>query len=235
MIVGVSGKMQAGKDTVGKMWQYLSDEYATLDGITFQEWLAEYEDIPATCSRTASKWEIKKFAGKVKEVASILTGISLNYLESDNIKNSFLPKCWNIIADQDDEITITKAMTIRELFQKIGTDAIRNNVHPNAWVNALMVDYKATKRYNKYEIRSVSSSFPSWLITDVRFPNEVDAIKNRNGILIRVERKSCPTSIHLSETALDSYKDWDYVIDNNGTVDELLEQVQKIYYEVCTK
>ena len=79
-------------------------------------------------------------------------------------------------------------MTVRELFQKIGTDAIRNNVHQDAWVNALMTDYKPDKFYSKHEARSVSTSFPNWIITDVRFPNEVKAIKSRKGILIKVER-----------------------------------------------
>ena len=233
MIVGISAKMQSGKDTVGKIWQYLSDKYAISDGITFEEWLKEYEEIPYDCNKTASSWEIKKFATKVKIVASILTGISLADLENDNFKNSPLPKCWNTIISEDDEITLTGVMTIRELFQKIGTDAIRNNVHPDAWVNALMIDYKS-KCFNARKGFKITD-YPNWLITDVRFPNEVKAIKDKKGILIRIERKGCSTSEHLSETALDSYKDWDYVIDNNGTVDELLEQVRKIYYEVCTK
>lgn len=228
MILGIAGKMQAGKDTIGKIWQFLSDEYATLDGLTFQQWLAEYEDIPAMCNRTASKWEIKKFAGKVKEVASILTGISLKDLENDNFKNNPLPKCWNTIISEDDEITLTSAMTVRELFQKIGTDAIRNGVHPDAWVNALMADYKPIKLYSKHEAGSISTSFPDWLITDVRFPNEVKAIKSRKGILIKVERNESPKSDHLSETALDSYKDWDYIINNNGTIDDLVFEVSKI-------
>ena len=235
MIVGIAGKMQVGKDTVGKMWQFLSDEYAILNGLTFQQWLAEYEDIPATCSRTASKWEIKKFAGKVKEVASILTGISLKDLENDNFKNSPLPKCWNTIISEDDEITLTAVMTVRELFQKIGTDAIRNNVHPDAWVNALMADYKLINLYSKHEARAISTSFPNWIITDVRFPNEVKAIKNKKGILIRVERATFPKSNHLSETALDFYKDWDYVIDNNSSFEELLLKVKQIYNEIVTK
>lgn len=233
MIVGISAKMQCGKDTVGKIWQYLSDKYAISDGITLEEWLKEYEEIPYDCNKTASTWEIKKFATKVKIVASILTGIPLADLENDNFKNSPLPKCWNTIISEDDEITLTGVMTIRELFQKIGTDAIRKNVHPDAWVNALMIDYKS-KCFNTRKGFKITD-YPNWLITDVRFPNEAKAIKDKKGILIRVERKGCPTSEHLSETALDSYKDWDYVIDNSGTIDELLEQVRKIYYEVCTK
>ena len=62
MIVGIAGKMQVGKDTVGKIWQFLSDSYAMQDQITLEEWLKEYEEIPYDCNKTASTWEIKKFA-----------------------------------------------------------------------------------------------------------------------------------------------------------------------------
>ncbi len=114
---------------------------------------------------------------------------------------------------------------------------------------------------------------PNWIISDVRFPNEAEAIKNRGGINIRVERFCYDSSEdflvcnpdpelrkigiqdyninktlslkeitdiakahgyvplseqHESETALDNYNDWDYVIDNNGTIEDLIEKVKQI-------
>ena len=41
--------------------------------------------------------------------------------------------------------------------------------------------------------------FPNWLITDVRFPNEVDAIKERQGITIRINREYLKTSKEWQE------------------------------------
>jgi len=38
--------------------------------------------------------------------------------------------------------------------------------------------------------------------------------------------------LHESETALDNWTDWDYVIDNNGTLEELVEKVKQILIEL---
>ncbi|MCB1711621.1 MAG: hypothetical protein KDH96_03810, partial [Candidatus Riesia sp.] len=101
----------------------------------------------------------------------------------------------------------------REIMQKMGTEVGRS-IHENAWVNAL---------FNKYEDQW-------WIIPDTRFPNEAQAIKNRGGKLIRVNRviTSIVEDIHPSETSLDKYTDWDFVIDNNGTREELEEKVIEI-------
>ena len=89
----------------------------------------------------------------------------------------------------------------------------------------------------------------NWIITDVRFPNEVQAIKDRGGIVIRVNRpetwKSTGCVImdmssndrskdvvikyteHPSETALDDYE-FDIVVENDGSIEELVEKVKKL-------
>ena len=84
--------------------------------------------------------------------------------------------------------------------------------------------------------------FPNWIITDTRFPNEMEAVKKRGGITIRVNRPcnicggsgyhkmSCPVSKsgeHYSETALDK-SEFDYVIENSGSIEQLTEKVKKI-------
>lgn len=73
--------------------------------------------------------------------------------------------------------------------------------------------------------------YPNLIITDLRFPNEYDAVKQRGGITIRVNRNQIKTTNlqleHTSETALDSHK-FDYVIDNNGSILDLIEKVRVI-------
>ncbi len=61
-----------------------------------------------------------------------------------------------------------------------------------------------------------------WVICDVRFPNEAQAIRARGGRVIRLLR-GAPESTHPSETALDGRSDlFDAVIDNRETsIDEL--------------
>lgn len=88
----------------------------------------------------------------------------------------------------------------------------------------------------------------NWIITDTRFPNELEAVKIRNGITIRVNRTYSRKPIyipgeecngtsrqdfedakpkHASETALDDAT-FDYVIDNSGTLDDLIKAVRAI-------
>ncbi len=70
------------------------------------------------------------------------------------------------------------------------------------------------------------------IINDVRFPIEIEMIKdvykkdaisilmtrNEDNDLNEIQRK------HLTEVALDEYKNYDYVIENNGTLEELNEK-----------
>lgn len=192
-------------------------------------------------------WQIKKFAGKVKEVASLLTGIPVEAWEMEQVKNGFLGDQWMVKTLYRETKVLTmdegnkyphipfKGMTGREMLQKIGTDCMREHLHPDTWVNALFADYKRTTPHKYYP--DGVGDYPNWIITDVRFPNEAKAIKDRGGVLIRVNRPDEVmieehSHLHPSETALDTYQDWDYVIENDGTIEELIEKVKEIYNEV---
>jgi len=70
---------------------------------------------------------------------------------------------------------------------------------------------------------------PNWIISDVRFPNEAKSIKDREGVLIRIIRPLTEDKIisnHESENALDHYNDWDYVINNDGSIEDLYHKVE---------
>jgi len=93
------------------------------------------------------------------------------------------------------------------------------------WINKCDLDFAQGKEINPNE-----DAYPNWIITDVRFPNEAKAITDRNGINIRLQRGGdydIDNNVHESETALDLYK-FDYVINNNGTIEELIEQIKEI-------
>jgi len=204
MIIGIAGKKQVGKDTAGNMIQYLTSEVKS--NLTFVEFM---EDVGITIEwiNRGSKWEIKKFAEKVKRVLMVLTDIRRSALEKEEVKQEFLGSEWR---DKEGNDIITNRMAL----QWIGTDLFRDNFHPNTWVNALM---------SEYEFKD------NWIITDVRFPNEVKAIKERKGIVIYISREIETSEIeHKSEVALNSYNEFDYKIDNNGTIKELLSKITNI-------
>ena len=130
-----------------------------------------------------------------------------------------------------------RELTPRLLMQLMGTECCRNIIHPNCWVNALMSEYRDTVDFDKNIVPN-----KNWIITDTRFPNEYKAIKDKGGICIKITRKVrefIPGFIteynplldgkeHESETALDYISDWDYVINNDGTIEELVEKVRTI-------
>ena len=116
--------------------------------------------------------------------------------------------------------------------QYVGTNLLRNQLHPEIWVNSLMSEYKAkwvpTGDSVAEEDVSLEKKYPNWIITDMRFPNELEAVKKRGGITIRVNRNLEESkNQHESETELDN-AEFDYVIDNNGTIEELIEKVREI-------
>ena len=99
-----------------------------------------------------------------------------------------------------------------------------------------MVDYKplgiSKEHWNKTkDLYKNDMKYPNWIIPDVRFPNEVEAIKERGGIVIRVNRsttKSDSNSNHESEIALDHYHDFDAIINNDKTIGHLTHEVMDI-------
>jgi hypothetical protein len=182
MIIGINGKIGVGKDTVG----------AIIKGLLL------------TNKNQSS--EIKKFAGKLKEIASILTGIPIEKFEDQEFKNTNLSSEWDYqLIDKDwingkPVLPILKLMTVRTLLQKLGTEAMREGLHKNVWVNALFADYRkeggneggerVASDGGYYSAPSYKGQYPNWIITDMRFPNEMESVVERSGITIRVVRDS---------------------------------------------
>jgi len=141
-----------------------------------------------------------------------------------------------------ENVQFNEVMSVRELLQKLGTEAMRDGLHTNVWVNALFADYNITGyNYKGCENKVIQGEweYPNWIITDMRFPNEMEAVKERHGITIKVVRSFNHkmgsketgtldlTPLHPSETALDDAK-FDYEIVNDSTIEDLIEKVRTI-------
>lgn len=265
MIIGINGYIGSGKDTVGKMIQYLdakSKEIADREIApklflpdfkypSFEEWCkpnlhtSGYDiGYSSMYDIHVNSWRIKKFAGKLKQIATLLTGIPIEKFEDQEFKKTYLGKEWSYSKPllRDDMLQQYKYwedvdMTVREFLQLLGTEAIRNGLHTNAWVNALFADYKQEPDYQvgttPENLKWQEGDFPNWLITDTRFPNEAQAIKDRGGIVVRVNRpvkgieNQQTVQLHPSETSLDDWE-FDYVIDNSGSLEDLKKKVKEL-------
>lgn len=200
-LIGISGKIGSGKDTFAEIIRLLSSA-PYLTNQTIEHYLKN-----PNSGIMKTEWTVKKFAGKLKEVASLLTGIPVYKFEDQDFKKTNLPDEWNVWHPNLDR---SEPMTVRELLQKLGTEAMRNGLHTNAWVNATFANH---------------NYFSKWLITDVRFPNEAAAIVMKGGILVRLVRNS-DTGDHPSETALDNY-DFNIIIENKSSLDELIDKARE--------
>lgn len=109
--------------------------------------------------------------------------------------------------------------TPRLALQLMGTECMRNGLHTNIWVVAAMAEVDAHP-----DLKVV--------IADARYPNEVQAVKDRGGVVIHVTRgpeheaaaqkKLEEGTLHKSEhmTLAPDYKA-DITISNTGTLEEL--------------
>lgn len=111
----------------------------------------------------------------------------------------------------------------RQVMQFIGTDLFRNqmkkilpNDNEDIWVKCV-------------EKQILNDKHKHFVITDVRFQNEVDMIKKYGGIIIKIIRPSIiDISTHASEQNIDNIIA-DYDIINNGSVDDLKKHVFTLF------
>ena len=262
MLISVSGKINSGKDTIGQIIKIILDNpHLNNEGILnfMKKEVYNNEESPYY-----SSWQIKKFADKLKDIVCLLLGCTREQLEDREFKEKELGEEWwkykywngndysicNYLDYQErfhinNESNITTPilikMTPRLLLQLLGTECGRNIIHPNLWVLALMADYKATTQTRNSIGGWDDTDFPNWIITDTRFPNELKAVKDREGITIRVNRNPENKWIdkqewdlhtkgivpHESETALDN-AEFDYTITNDGSIKDLINKVKQI-------
>jgi len=105
----------------------------------------------------------------------------------------------------------------RRLLVDLGTKHMRA-IWPDVWVDRILRRIDPDKNY---------------VVTDVRFRNEFELIKEFGGYMVRIERPNRPlTSVedNISETDLDD-ADFDFVIVNDGTIKELHDKALEIYEE----
>ena len=71
-----------------------------------------------------------------------------------------------------------------------------------------------------------------WIVSDVRYKNEADELLSRGALLIRINRESDNSDMHKSEVDLDSYDKFSYIIENDGSLEDLYNKVKEIYQTV---
>ena len=202
MIICTSGIIGSGKDTIA---DYLAN---------FHEYRRE------------------SFAGNLKDAVSSIFGWDRILLEGRTAES----RAWREEVDEwwSERLGIPN-LTPRWVLQYFATDICRDAFHSDIWIASLE---------NK-----LRNSKDNIVITDCRFPNEFAAIKAAGGIVIQITRGEAPVwksdailamngdsgarqrltsqKVHSSEWAVFTI-DFDFTIENNGTIDELYSKVKEL-------
>ena len=207
MIIGICGFIGSGKDTIA---DYL---------VNFHGFRRE------------------SFANSLKDAVAQVFGWDRQMLEG----RTKASREWRETRDEWWSERLGMEITPRYILQQWGTEVCRRNFHDDIWIASLE---------NK-----LRNSRDDVVITDCRFPNEIRAIKSAGGRVVRVVRGPEPKwydaarsvnhgpdgnptwslskkkleklGIHASETSWVG-TNFDVVVDNNGTLDDLWQQVKNL-------
>lgn len=117
----------------------------------------------------------------------------------------------------------------RALLQELGTEIIRNKIDNKFFIKRIIDDIKVYSYY--CDVITIS---------DARMPEEIDEIYNYfdNVYRINIRRDNYNNNLldnekkHLTETALDGYNNYDYIINNDSSIEALNDKIKNIIDEV---
>ena len=172
------------------------------------------------------------FADAVKDATAAIFGWPRALLEGDTEES----RKFRETPDEWWSEKTGKFITPRYMLQLMGTEAGRDVFHPDLWILAL------EKKLGMYQ---------NVVISDVRFPNEIDFIQRMGGFVVRVKRGDDPewydaalkanlegNTDYMSDHLI-HYSEWawigsptDYQLDNVGTFSSLegdIEHMLKVF------
>jgi hypothetical protein len=202
MIIGVVGFIGSGKDTI-------ADYLVNVHGFRRESFANTLKDAVAS----VFSWDRVMLEGRTREAREWREQVDPWWAERLGIPT----------------------LTPRWVLQQWGTEVCRRGFHDDIWIASVENKLRRSK--------------DNIVISDCRFPNEIKSIKSAGGKIVCVERGELPSwyimaskaneddavaaaklkalGVHASETAWVGTK-FDYVLDNNSTLDSLFNQVEKV-------
>lgn len=180
-------------------------------------------------------WEKWSFAGLLKDITAILFNMDRKMLAGETPED-------RVLREQPNEYwskVLGYTFTPRIALQKLGTDVLRHHFYDGIWVDSLRL--------------KLIESEKNIVLSDVRFPNEIQMIRSLGGEIWRVERdipfwfkkceelnskgynndeiiKSIPElfNIHESEWSWIGLDNPNHILNVNGEFEYLYNQIRNI-------
>ena len=148
------------------------------------------------------------FADAIKDAVLLLNPILDNGRRVSDVVNDY---GWEVAKAN---------IEVRRLLQVMGTEVGRKLIDEYIWIDKVFNQIEPDKRF---------------VITDVRFPDEANMIQSIEGKVWRVNRHNhSAVNTHISERAMDNFM-FDQVVYNDGTLDELSNEVFMLMNSVLNK
>lgn len=130
------------------------------------------------------QFEQESFAHTLKDACAIIFGWPRHLLEGDTEES----RVWRERRDPwwSEKLQIPH-FTPRYALQHIGTETLRKHFHADIWSLSL-----------EHRIRTASNNI---VISDVRFPNEIDAVRNNGGYIIFIDNGERPDWFNIAKKA----------------------------------
>ena len=184
------------------------------------------------------RWKIISFAKPLKKVLSVILGIDVHkfndrefkenyfvFLDDFKIVEKYLLDDTDILSDNrftkliksGEPLSTSTWLSIRQLMQYFGTECCQSYLGRKVWINATLKNSK------------------NCIISDLRFKKEFEEIKYLGGSTIYIQRDSAKPGAHASErevVELYNQNKFDYIVDNNGTLKDLFNNLKKTVWAV---
>ena len=204
-------------------------------------WIGSGKNTVADILATQHSFKRDSFAAPLKDAVSNIFNWPRDTLEGDTDRSRHFRECVDPYWANKLQI---KNFTPSLALQLVGTEIFREHFHPKIWLDSL--EYRIRKNQNENNLVVVS---------DCRFKNELDLIKELNGIVVHVIRDELPewyetavhanqgsvpakhtmetrfAKVHASEWKWVGY-DFDFVIPNSGTLEDLQTEVDSMFEEM---
>ena len=248
LYIGLNGLAGSGKDTVAKMFKtILAKNWESLEECKTY-YFSRYTNPTQSATYPVSDADKNSpvmciaYADQLKEICSSIFGIPVQRFYQ-NKANAWI--CINdkfqyteIKPNDDDIITAENYyynsstyssnsnnsnkqwMSLREILVYVGTYVLQQSINKQIFVNIVRNKIRE-EQYHNHNLKYV-------IVTDHRFMHELEYIHENNGITITINRNSITQLDNIAEHDLDEEEDYDYIIDNSGSYDDLFKTIWDI-------